>query len=266
MTKQWRRLRLLLACSAFLSLLTSILVHGQDREKAPESNLPSLEELRERFEEAWQPLRLEMRARMIVERPGGQRGEFDVLIRRGGPTKVRIDFLPPERDRGKVILRSGDETWLYLPRARKVVAISPSRSPLAGGVMLEDLFPEDLEGYEVTIVRLQEAIGLELKPRRRGLSPGRLFFDKTTLLPVRRDVYSPSGRPLRSIVVEETREWQGRQVPAKLRVVDEIRKGYVVRIEVVEFHELPEGSGELFDRDALGKESTKDEGRAPGEP
>ena len=73
----------------------------------------------------------------------------------------------------------------------------------------------------------------------------------STLLPVRREVYSSSGRLLKTVQIEEMREWEQVRIPWKIRFTDHLRKGTEVRIEVVRATALTAEEEQLIAREHL---------------
>ena len=85
--------------------------------------------------------------------------------------------------------------------------------------------------------------------KKRGTS--RIYFDRTTWLPFRREVYSSSGRLIKTIHIDETKSWQGAEIPWKLRFEDHLRKGVVITIVVIEATELIGDFDTLFSKQGL---------------
>jgi outer membrane lipoprotein-sorting protein len=214
------------------------------------SDLPTAEDLVRRVAAAWDPVRVSLKATMTVESPERPASTTELWIRRAGHGRTRIDFLAPARDRGKVILEDGGETWLYLPRTGRVVEVPARRNPLAGGVMFEDLFPGGA-GAAAAVEANDEGFVLVLAGGADGKSGGsRVTFDRSTLLPLRRDVYAASGRLLKTMHVDATRDWQGARIPSEVRLVDHLRHTEA-RIEILEASELSGDLDELFSKDRL---------------
>ncbi len=218
----------------------------------PAAQLPSVEALVDRVATDWEPLRLELTATMTVVRPRRPSTEIGLRIRRAGSGRTRVDFLSPPRNRGKVILQIDDRTLLYLPRPDRTLEVPARRNPLAGGVLFEDLFPDrpEVEGARVEESgdRLVLVTGATAGT---GRSTSRVYFDRETLLPVRREVYAASGRLVKTIHIDETRSWNGAEIPWDLRFVDHLKPGSEVRIVVRAAAELEGDPDELFSEERL---------------
>lgn len=216
---------------------------------ATQDGTPTAEALVESVAAAWDPVRVRLLAKMTVVSPGRPETETELLIRRAGSGRTRVDFMSPEKDRGKALLQSGSQTWLYLPRTGRVIEVPAKRSPLAGGVLFEDLFPIRDSGSESATVEVTGDAFILVDAAKKGTS--RIFFDRSTLLPLRREVYSSSGRLLKTVQIEEMRPWQGAQIPWKIRFEDHLRKGAQARIEVLQATALGAEEETLISRERL---------------
>ena len=208
------------------------------------SGLPAVEDLVQRVAAAWDPVEVSMTAIMTLERRGRKPSTVELQIRRAGHGQTRIDFLAPVRDRGKVILEDDGETWLYLPRTGRVVEVPARRNPLAGGVLFEDLFLGGTGTTDATVEDHDD--GFVLITDR-----GKIYFDRSTLLPIRREILSASGRLLKTVHIDATQEWQGEQIPSLIRVVDHLRHDAEARLEILEARELEGDLEALFSKDGL---------------
>ena len=119
-------------------LVASALVDARDEAMVA---VPTVDSLVERVVTAWDSLHIKLTAGMTVVRPDRPDTEVELLIRRAGRGRTRIDFLSPPKDEGKVLLQNGERTWLSLPRPDRFVEVPARRNPLAGGELFEDLLP-----------------------------------------------------------------------------------------------------------------------------
>ena len=214
--------------------------------------VPTVETLVERVANTWDPLRATLRARMTVIRAGRPPSAFELLIRRGGRGRTRIDFLSPANDEGKVVLSIGKQAWLYLPRADRVVELPARRNPLAGGVLFEDLSLGAAETTGAFVEQTDDAFVLAASGSKGAKkASNRVYFDKSTLLPVRREVYAPSGRLLKTVYIDETRAWHAVEIPWKVRFVDHLEHGTETHIDILKAEELGDDVEALFSRDRL---------------
>jgi len=189
---------------------------------------------------------------MTLTQPGRPPSELDLVVRRAGRGRTRIDFLSPPKDRGNVLLQIGDETWFYLQKADRLMEVPWKRNPLAGGILLEDLAPGAPDVAGAVVEDHEDAFVLvTAAPGQGKKETSRTWFDRSTLLPTRRDLFASSGRPLRSVRIEEMRAWRGVQIPWKVRYVDQLRHGVEASVEVQEVDALEDDVDLLFSKDRL---------------
>jgi outer membrane lipoprotein-sorting protein len=220
-----------------------------DAREEPAVTVPTVETLVERVATAWDSLDVKLTASMTVVRPGRPDTEVQLLIRRRGRNRTRIDFLSPPKDEGKVLLQIGEETWLYLPRADRFVEVPARRNPLAGGVLFEDLFPGRSELSGAVVEELDDGFVLVTGASAKKKGTSRIYFDRSTLLPVRRESYGSSGRLLKTVHIDESRNWHGVAIPWTVRFEDNLRPGNETRIEVLRADELEADLEALFSRE-----------------
>ena len=225
-----------------------------------QEELPTAETLVESVASTWDPVQVRLLARMTVLQPGRPEVETELLIRRAGSGRTRVDFLAPEKDKGKALLQVGSETWLFLPRTGRVIEVPAKRSPLAGGVLFEDLFPGgESETAGATVEATDEAFVLTTQTvrsggRKRRSGTSKIYFDRSTLLPMRREVYASSGRLLKTVRIEKLGDWNGVKIPWAIHFEDHLRKGGQARIEVVEATALTPEEEQLVSHERLGEQ------------
>ncbi len=173
----------------------------------------------------------------LTAQPGKARHEIEVWRSGGGKTLVRM--LDP-RERGKFLLRLGDDMWFISPSARKPVKLSASYR-LYGGATLD----------EVLGVRLSDAYDIESTERRtspegdeqvvfslRARRPQQIYqqvryvLRAATARPVSATYRVRSGKDATTV---DFLEWSDGSViyARKLVVRDLLRKGAATEIEVL---------------------------------
>lgn len=212
----------------------------------------------------WGTLRAQVVLDMETRRADGSASESRILVRRDGSSRMRVDYQSPERDRGKAMLLLGDKAWLYLPRADIAVSVSSRRNPLAGGILFDDLLKDCAADYSLALDTTGSAYVIELRPREdAGGQWSRLHLCPRTLLPIKREIYSRTGKLLRKIIIDEIRSWKGRSVPSRLRFIEMRRGGrnVTVKLTLVSIGELPEQELPLLELDAFKTRHADGDGR-----
>lgn len=147
------------------------------------------------------------------------------------------EFLHPARDKGVKYLKIGDNLWMYLPSAEKVVKISGHM--LRQSMMGSDFSYEDMlearkmrENYNTTLLGTEkvgkhECYVLELKEKKPGQTyPKRKYWiAKKIFVPLRSEMFAASGRLLKVMSFREIREYEGRHYPTVMRMENKMNQG-----------------------------------------
>jgi len=178
-------------------------------------------------------------------------------IWRRGDEQTLVRFLA-EKDRGKFVLRRGDETWLLTPGAKKPVKMAAALAP-AGGAALDQLFALHLERDYRAVEAEEEGpvVTFDLEAKSPETDPPRLRWvvDRARRRPLRVELRNENDRILRMVEFKSWKEGK-KLVPERIVAKDLLRGGTPLDVEIlgVEEREIPES---LFDpedkaaRDAL---------------
>jgi len=168
--------------------------------------------------------------------PGLERHEIEVW--RSGHAKTLVRMLDP-KERGKFLLRLGDQMWFISPSAKKPVKLNPSYR-LYGGATLDEVLGVRLsDAYDIESTERQESpAGLLVVFILQARRPQQLFqqvryvLSAATARPISATYRLRSGKDATTV---DFLEWnQGKASHArKLVVRDLLRKGTVTEIEVL---------------------------------
>lgn len=188
----------------------------------------------------------ELRLRLEVGAEGSERATALEIYRRGAE-RALVRMLDA-RDRGKFVLRRGDETWFLAPGARPV-RLAPSYR-LHGGAALDELLGLSLaRDYRIAAYEETSGVGTFDLEAAASVAPHprvRWAVDVARRLPLRAELRSRDGRALR---VLELRGWLDPRalVPGEVAVADLVRRGpkLVARFLEVDAAPLPDALFEL---------------------
>jgi len=160
----------------------------------------------------------------VVEMKGWKKGDEQGLVR----------YTAPAKERGTAYLRSGQNTWLFLPSAEKVVRVGARQNFGGGDFSNADIFRLSLiRDYDPTLageetMEGQETYKLELKAKDRSIAYDRVVYwvrTDGTFYPVRADYYTLAGKRLKSLVVSEVKPLGGRTRPTLLAMESRVDEG-----------------------------------------
>jgi outer membrane lipoprotein-sorting protein len=186
----------------------------------------------------------------VVEMKGWKKGDEQGLVR----------YTAPAKERGTAYLRSGENTWLFLPSAEKVVRVGARQNFGGGDFSNADIFRLSLvKDYLATLageetVEGHAAYKLELKAKDRSIAYDRVVYwvrSDGTFYPVRADYYTLSGKNLKSLVVSQVKPLGGRTRPTLLTMESRVDEGSRTRLEFLTIQDDVKLDDRLFAPGAL---------------
>lgn len=175
---------------------------------------------------------------------------------RKGMDRSLVEYLSPPREKGKKMLKLDDKIWTYTPEPNdRIIAISGHL--LRQSVMGSDLSYEDItenhrlvELYDAEVSGNQEfdgrdcwVVDLTAKEDDVTYHSRKIWVDKERWLPLKEERYAKSGRLLKTTIIEEVFQAQGRWYPKRMVFKDMLQRGegteYIV--ETIDFDaEVPD--------------------------
>ena len=156
-----------------------------------------------------------------------------------GEEKALILIQGPPREKGTATLKVDKNLWNYMPRIKRTVRIPPSM--MLAAWMGSDFTNDDLvressyrDDYDYELVGPAEdldgwQINFQAKPDMVGLWERlELVVTKDGRLPLRAKSYDRKGRLARTIYWDDVKVFDGRRIPARMRLIpeDEDKKGH----------------------------------------
>lgn len=194
-------------------------------------------------------------ARTQLESLGGEEAQpvYQFRVYHESPDKTLLEILAPEEVQGQAILRLGDELWLFYPTICKLLPLG-AKEPLFGTAFsFGDLARLDLvQDYTPALVGLEELGGqraykLELTARDETVAYARVLYwiEVESLLPMRAEFYTASGRLLRILTYAEPRELAGAVRPSKFIMASTLEETETV-MTILEMEARDDLPDELF--------------------
>jgi len=146
-------------------------------------------------------------------------------------SKSLVKFTAPPTNKGRRLLLTGENMWIYIPGSRGALRISPQQRLLgqvAYGDIARVVYSLDYQAGNVAeeIVEGERVIRLDLKAKSKGAAHDRitLWVNHETLRPVKAEFLALSGRLLKVGYYKDYRWVLGQERPMLLEVRDAIRK------------------------------------------
>lgn len=159
-----------------------------------------------------------------------------------GQYQTLASYNAPAKDKGKVMLKNGNELWFYDPLSKASVRISPQQRLMGqasnGDVMTTNLHTEykaELAGEE-TISDVDKnkvkCSRLELKSAANGSSYFRIEYwvDASNYRPIKAKFYSDSDRLLKIIYFGGYKTELGALRPTESVIIDGVDRGLVTKM------------------------------------
>ncbi|RKY87646.1 outer membrane lipoprotein-sorting protein [candidate division KSB1 bacterium] len=174
------------------------------------------------------------RGKRVVEFKSWQRNIYDSFT----------EYLAPPREKGTKMLKLGNQLWTYSPHTDRTILISGHMlrqsvmgSDLSYEDMMEDPFLQNMYNAKIigedTILNRNVWI-LELKAKKRNASydKRKIWVDKERFITLKENLYAKSGKLLKTVVVNEVMNVDGRWIPRTALYKDVLKTGKGTRIIV----------------------------------
>jgi len=149
--------------------------------------------------------------------------------------KIRMEFLEPAVEKGRRMLNDETNMWMYLPRTSKVMKL-PLKQPFMGSDasnrdLMRIAFKKDYDLTNVKTVDDTTAL-LELKAKDLSISYNKvvILFDTKRRLPLNQDMYSLSGKLIKTIIYEYKQSEDGSWHTYLMTLKDELLKDSLTKM------------------------------------
>lgn len=201
---------------------------------------------------------LRMRAELVVHYRGGDDRTMTFESWERGTDQAFIEFTAPARDAGSRFLRLGDAMWILLPRVGKSVRIQGHM--LRQGFMGSDFSygdasenPAMADDYDAVLERRDTVAGrpavvLMLTGKRPDLSyqRRRTWVDTERWVPLREELFSGSGRLLKTIELSDVRRLVDRWYPFRIELDDALQTETTTTFRILELRLGAQVPSEVF--------------------
>ncbi|WP_144392899.1 outer membrane lipoprotein-sorting protein [Pleionea sediminis] len=145
--------------------------------------------------------------------------------------KSLVEFISPERVKGRALLKEGKDMWLHIPNTRRVIRVAPAQRLLGQTSNADVVGVSYSKNYKVEQVDVNEnsSITVNLVAEDKSAIYHKIVFvlaAETPHLPVQSEHYSRSGKLIKVAHYKEYKKFDGQQKLHKLLLVDPIREGY----------------------------------------
>jgi outer membrane lipoprotein-sorting protein len=167
--------------------------------------------LLKKIDENMFPPSYEAYRKVIDEEPNGVRKEFLLYTIKKGRDKVALLYLSPASEKGRSILRIGDDMWLYIPSVNKPIRMTTQQSATGGIFNNSDLMSLDYSvEYNASILEeTDKGYIMELKAKTRSVvyDKLKLWALKDSLIVRRIECYSASNMLMKTLEFKKMKDY-----------------------------------------------------------
>ena len=219
-----------------LTLFTPPVFADETAQASKQSTQPTAAELLAALDGNLQSDSQESTVQMTVN-DGRRSRTFSMTSIARGRTHSAIEYQTPKREKGTRMLKVDGQIWLYFPRAERVQKISGHM--MRQGMMGSDVSYEDMmtsadfdDMYDAKIIGEDTVDGrkhwkLEATAKDASVSyPKRIIWiDDEYRIPTKQELYALSGLLLKTWTMSDIKQIDGKNVPMKMVISDELKKG-----------------------------------------
>lgn len=194
---------------------------------------------------------------MTNYKPGRKPQAFTYLILSKGSTKALMQITAPARDKGKKILLTDNNLWMYVPSVSRPIRMSKKDSFMGSSMSNEDMMNSTLsDDYDPEII---EEKGnqwlLQLKAKRPDVAYAKIeyWMDKDLRTPTEGTYYGLSGKAIKKMYFSNIKEIAGLKRPTVMKMEDLLEKGSYTVMEFVSLEELQSLPDYTFDASQMGR-------------
>ncbi len=186
-------------------------------------------EIIKKVEEMLGPKNLKASYRFVNHRLDGTTSEYQVNFSMRDAERSHVQFIFPEREKGREVLRLDNDIWSFVPGVSRVVRIADRDSFAGGDFSNADVLRIDwLKKYVPKVLKdlpNQWIIQMDAKPATSApYAKMRLWVDKKTGQPVQQHYYDSNGTLLKRCLYGETKKFAVIERPARLVMENVITK------------------------------------------
>lgn len=167
-----------------------------------------------------------------------------------GQYRTLVKFVQPSKDKGKLMLRNGNEIWFYDPAANNSIRLSPQQRLLgqsSNGDVMTANFALD---YHVKLLgeetvrdankKSHQAFHLKMTAKNNSVTYAAADFwiDNNNFHPVKAKFYSSSKRLMKIVYYRRFEQNLGGMRPTEVLIIDGIDTRKVTRMELTNYQAI----------------------------
>lgn len=170
--------------------------------------------------------------------------------------KMRMEFTAPATEKGRRMLNDNTSLWMYLPRTSKIMKLPFKQSFMGSDASNIDLMRMSFRNdYEIETVSNQGKgiVVLYLKAKNAEVAYDKTVveFDTRKKVPIKQEMYSISGKLIKTIFYENPILVDGLYFPSTMIIKEELQKNTETKIYYSDIRKKTNRPAEYFTLGAL---------------
>ena len=187
--------------------------------------------LLEQVDKNLNPESYEAYRKLINVEPDGKRKEYTLFTIKKGADKIAAMFLAPASEKGRSLLRLGDNMWLYIPNVGKPIRITSLQSVVGGVFNNADILNLDyMAEYNVESLKEEgndHLLFLKAKTKEVAYDRLKMWVDKSKVLPIKIECLTEKSLLIKTLYFKEPKDFGGGLVrPSVIETDSPLYKGY----------------------------------------
>jgi outer membrane lipoprotein-sorting protein len=174
-----------------------------------------------------------------------------------GNNQALLEITEPAREKGKKILLTKDNLWMYIPSVSRPVRLSRKQSFMGSAFSNEDLMNSTMaDDYDPEILdKKGELYLLSMKGKRRDVAYAKIemWIHGKTKIPTEATYYGLSGKAIKKMEFSEIKELAGRMRPSRMLMIDLLEEGASTEVLMKTLVKLKTVPDYMFDQTQLGR-------------
>ena len=154
-----------------------------------------------------------------------------------GDRESFTEYLSPPREQGTKMLKLQNQLWIYSPSTDRTIQISGHmlRQSVMGSDLsyedmmddrkLTDIYSSEVKGNEILDGRNTLVLELTAKVTDVAYHSRKMWIDSERFVPLKEELYAKSGQLLKSTLLSDVRQIEGRWFPFVVVYKDMLRQG-----------------------------------------
>ncbi len=142
-----------------------------------------------------------------------------------------VKFLKPSSMKGRILLMTGDNVWIHIPKTKNPIRLTPQQR-LLGQVSNGDVARSNYrKDYNATLlgnktIKGKKCYHLLLKAKRKNTTYQKIeyYVEKNSFKPVKAVFFAKSGKQLKEGYFKKLKIFMGRPIMSQLEIFDSIKK------------------------------------------